>query len=188
MPITVNLDLQEVEADKLAGILGCERAALDVAVTPFAAAALQEYLGMILGQRVFTRGADIREFRLFLLIKHAFNNRLPDEQKICDLFQTTVSQTRSLIRSVMSKYQYDLSDAIKTTVANTITGAAQPAEGEDFEFTVNNENIVEAMNRALASLDGTLPQVAKKRGTVSTYLLPPSSRESLMDHYEIEED
>ena len=97
-------------------------------------------------------------------------------RKICDLFQTTVSQSRALIRSVMSKYQYVLSSAIKTTITNTILGAVQAEAGDDFEFTVNSENVVEALNRVLASLDGTLPQIAKKKGTVTTYILKPSSR------------
>jgi hypothetical protein len=185
MPIRVNHGLRNDEAEKLAGILGCERNQLDGILSSYASAALQEYIGMFLGQKVFTRGADIREYRLFLLIQHAFDNQLPDEQKICDLFQTTVSQSRALIRSVMSKYQYDLSAAIKTTITNTITGAAQPEEGGDYEFTVNSENVVEAMNRALASLDGTLPQVAKKKGTVTTYVLKPSSRDRLVQHYEM---
>jgi hypothetical protein len=185
VPIRANHGLRDDEAEKLAGILGCPRNQLDNTLSAYASASLQEYIGMILGQKVFTRGADIREYRLFLLIQHAFGNQLPDEQKICDLFQTTVSQSRALIRSVMSKYQYDLSAAIRTTITNTIVAAVQVEEGGDYEFTVNSENVVDAMNRALASIDGTLPQVIKKKGTVTSYVLKPSSRDELIDHYEV---
>lgn len=188
MPIQFNHNLRDDEAAKLAGILGCAINELDAVLSTYASAALQEYVGMILGQRVFTRGADMREYRLFLLVKHAFDNQLPDEQKICDLFQTTVTQSRALIRSVMSKYQYDLSQAIRTTITNTIVGATQGGEGDDYEFTVNSENIAEAMNRVLASLDGTLPQVVKKKGTVTSYVLKPSSRDRLVEHYDIDQE
>lgn len=69
---------------------------------------------MFIGQRVFTRGRDIQEYRLFLLIRGPFGNTIPDDQMVCDLFQTT-TQSRALVRSVMSKYQYELSQAIILT-------------------------------------------------------------------------
>ena len=82
MPIRVNHGLRADEAQKLAGIIGCEENRLDAVLSSYASAALQEYLAkMILGQKVFTRGADIREYRLFLMIKYVFDNQLPDEQK-----------------------------------------------------------------------------------------------------------
>jgi len=37
---------------------------------------------MFIGQQVFTRGADIREYRLFLLIEQPFDAHIPDEQRV----------------------------------------------------------------------------------------------------------
>lgn len=189
MPITIEHDdLSPEEREKLVGIIGCTHESLEATLSTFCSAAFQEYVRMFLGQKVFTRGSDIREYRLFLLIKHAFGGQLPDEQKVCDLFQTTVSQSRSLIRSVMSKYQYELSNAIGTTLRVTLERAIQPVPGGDYEFTVNSENIVSAMNHKLATLaivDGPFIQVSKKKGTVSTYLLKPASYERLIRHYQV---
>jgi hypothetical protein len=185
MSIKVEHGLGPDDSAKLAGILRCKPGDLDRVLGPYVTAALQEYIRMFVGQRVFTRGADIREYRLLLLILNAFGNKIPDEQRISDLFQTTASQSRALIRSVMSKYQYELSSAIKATIADTIKSANQSKPGADYEFTVNNQNVVEAMNRTLASLQGTWPQVAAKTGTVSTYVIKPSSRDKLVEHYDI---
>ena len=134
---------------------------------------------MFLGQKVFTRGSDFREFRLFLLIMHAFHNEIPDEQAICDRFQTTVSQSRALLRSVMSKYQYELDDAIQATLKRVLESAVKAEGGDDYFVTVDNENIIDALNRLLLSIDGTLPPIARRKNTVSTFVVKPSAHERL---------
>jgi len=102
------------DLEMLAEILGTSPDEVEAALAPYLHAAATEYVEMFLGRKVFTRGQDIREYRLFLLMKEVFE-RLPDEQEVSDLFQTTESQSRSLIRSVMSKYQYDLTDVLRWT-------------------------------------------------------------------------
>lgn len=182
VPIKASLAIGVDEKLQLAEILGCDRANLDRALAPFATAALEELARMFLGQKVFTRGSDMREYRLFLLIRHAFGNRVPTEQQVCELFQTTLTESRSLIRSVLSKYQYELQEAILGTLKDTMSSAKKDEEGEEYYFTADNASIVEELNRLLAGIDGTLPQVAKKRGTVSTYELKPSSCAKLRKH------
>jgi hypothetical protein len=92
MPITIELGLADEERNQLGGILKCSPADLDATLESYAAAALEEYGRMFIGQRVFTRGADIQVYRLFLLIKGPFDNQIPDEQIVSDLFQTTANQ------------------------------------------------------------------------------------------------
>ena len=82
MAITVDLPLNAEEKAQLAGILRCDPDALDAVLAPYAAAALEEYARMFIGQRVFTRGSDIHEYRLFLLIKQPLEGRIPDEQQV----------------------------------------------------------------------------------------------------------
>ncbi|HYM60686.1 MAG TPA: hypothetical protein VEZ11_07320, partial [Thermoanaerobaculia bacterium] len=116
MKITVDLDLSDPETKQLAGTLGCSVKDLPAKLSDSCSAAAEEYARMFLGQKVFTRGSDIQEYRLFLLIRHAFGGSIPDEQHISDLFQTTASQSGSLIRSVMSKFQYELRQVIDATL------------------------------------------------------------------------
>ncbi|HLK13362.1 MAG TPA: hypothetical protein VKT78_01030 [Fimbriimonadaceae bacterium] len=181
MAITIELPLTNDERRQLAGILHCEPRDLDAVLAPYAAAAIEEYTRMFIGQRVFTRGADIHEYRLFLLMKEPFERQIPDEQRVSDLFQTTASQSRSLIRSVIAKYQYELQDAINSSLKSTVEGAE--AEGDDWTVTVNSENIVESLNRVIGSIDGSLPQIEKKRGTVSNYVLRRSSYLQLCERF-----
>ncbi len=94
MSVIVELNLNTTERAQLARILGCGEAELDDKLGSYATAALEEYLRMFLGQRVFTRGSDIVEYRLLLLTKEAFQGRLPDEQRVCALFQRSVTGSR----------------------------------------------------------------------------------------------
>jgi hypothetical protein len=183
MAVTVNLNLNKEELAQLAGILKAKPSEIEGKFAPYADAAVQEYARMFLGQKVFTRGSDMREYRLFLLIRLAFNNSLPDEQTVCDLFQCTLSQSRALIRAVISKYQYELRDAIDGTLSRTLKSAEADEAGDGMTVTINSENIIAEFNKVLASVDGSLPQIVKKAGTVSTYHMKESSYQSLCKRF-----
>jgi hypothetical protein len=138
---------------------------------------------MILGQKVYTRINDIKEYRLYLIIKEVFDNKIPDDQKISDLFQTTPTESRALARSIASKYQYELREAINKTLKSIIEKTTK--ENDKWVFTVNSATKVEELNRILMSIDGTLPQVKKRRGTVSQYEMENSSYQKLKEYFKL---
>jgi hypothetical protein len=173
--------LEEAEAERLAGILGAKVEDLSDAMTAHTAAATEEYVRMFLGQRVYTRGSDIREYRLFLLIKHAFGGRIPSDSEVSRLFQTTDAQSRSLIRSVMSKFQYELQGEVDDTLRDLLASAKKQTGADDHDMVVHSENIVDELNRRIQTIDGTLPSIHKKRGTASTYVVKPSALKRLRD-------
>lgn len=173
------MDLSAEERKQLVATFGCEETDLDQKIQRYAEAAKEEYLRMVLGQRVFTRGQDVREYRLYLLIKHVYEGQLPSEREISLLFQTTTTQSRALLRAVMSKYQYELQTAISKTLEQTLKSATQDSDTQMWSVTVDSGNIIEALNRRLAAIDGTLPQVVRARNTVTTYEMPNSAYQAL---------
>jgi hypothetical protein len=181
MAIEFEATLLSNERQQLADILQCDVSNLDAVLAPFARAALSEYAGMMLGQHVFTRGSDFNEYRLVLLIKEAFGGLLPDEQNVCSLFQVSPTGARSLIRAVSAKYQYELSKEIAATMRATLQEVGEDEDG--WSFIVNSDHIVEALNRFLAIIDGTLHQVTKVPGTVANYILQPSAYEALCHRF-----
>jgi hypothetical protein len=183
MQISAELNINPTESDQLAEILGCAVQALPDKMALIASAAIQEYVSMFQGQKVFTRGSDINEYRLFLLITRALGNRIPDEQDVCRLFQTSTTESRALIRAVMSKYQYLLREAIDSSMRQIIQTAQRDENDPDgaYEVIVNSLNVVEELNRQLVLIDGSLKLIAKKRGSVSTYEISPSSYERLSE-------
>jgi hypothetical protein len=183
MDVTATLGLPNADTAELARIIGCDEGELEDVLAAYATAALEEYTTMFLGQKVFKRGSDLLEYRLCLLIKHAFDNRIPDESQVSRLFQISATESRSLIRSVMSKYQYLLHSAIERSVVMTLDSAAPAEDGGPYLATINNANIVEALNLALAEIDGTLKQVSKQRGSVSTFEIAPASYARLRERF-----
>lgn len=186
MDITVRLSLSIEDTAELARILGCVEGQLAETLVPYATASLEELVTMFLGQKVFSRGSDIREYRLYLLIKHAFSARIPDEQDVCKLFQSTSSGSRSLIRAVMSKYQYLLKGAIEDTLKDCLNDVEIAEGNESVTIAIHNLNLVDELNRELGEIDSSLPPVQKKRGSVSTFEIKPSSYKRLCGRFGLE--
>jgi hypothetical protein len=186
MEIRATLSPNADEKRELARILGCAQKDLETKLQPYASAALKELVSMFLGQRVFTRGSDLLEYRLFLLIRHAFGGKLPDEQDVCKLFQVTSAASRSLIRAVMSKYQYSLKSEIDDTLGALLHSAEVSEDKDRVAVAVHNLNLVDELNRKLAEIDTDLPPVHKRRGSVSTYVIQPSSYMKLCELFKVE--
>jgi len=172
------MDLTEQEREQLRSAFGGTGKEFAQSLAALSTAATEEYLRMALGQRVFTRGTDIREYRLFLLIKHVFGV-LPSEQQVCALFQTTAAQSRGLLRAVMSKYQYDLRDVIDSTLAALVSSATRDSQNDMWHITVDSENVIAALNRRLAAISGTLPPLRRLPAMVTTFEMAPSARDAL---------
>lgn len=183
MKINTTVELSEVDQQELARILGCSIVDISDSLSSYSSAALKEYISMFLGQKIFRRGSDINEYRLFLLITNVFKNRIPDEQEVCRLFQTSATESRALIRAVMSKFQYQLRDAIDNSIRRSLTSAQQEGDTGPYVVTINSQNVVEELNRALASIDGTLQQIKKKRGSVSTFEISPAAHARLTEKF-----
>jgi hypothetical protein len=174
--------LSDDERQQLAATLGCVLNDLDAEVQKYSTAATEEYLRMILGQRTFSRGQDIREYRLCLLIREVFAGRLPTEQQVGSIFKTTITQSRALLRSTISKYQYELQPYVRLTLKEVLDRSIEvPDSGGRRQITVDSDNIIAALNREIIMMDGTLPQVAKMKNTASTYQIAKSSYASLCE-------
>jgi hypothetical protein len=180
MKVTIDLNLTNAEEADLRRIIGQETAKnWPAGFAPFAAAGAEEYARLFLGQKVFTRGSDVREYRLFLLIRTALGKEIPDEQTVCALFQTTLSQSRALLRAVMSKYQYELSKEISGSLRK-IVNAAKKLEGKDtWIIKVNNENGIAELNKILARQPGQ-DEIARQSGKLGTYELKTAARDFLL--------
>lgn len=176
---TIEIPLSDSEESQLAMILGAKPEELGVKLESVAKAAIQEYIRMFLGQKVFTRGSDFQEYRLYLLIRELFGNLVPSEQQVCALFQVTTNGARSMIRSVLSKYQYDLHHAYSASLARILDDAQSVEDGDDYEVVVHAQSLIDGLNRTLAEKNGALPAIARKKGTVSTYVIRPSSFDEL---------
>jgi hypothetical protein len=183
MDIPISIGLSEENKKELASILGCSDEELVQQLSRYGSASLSEYVTMILGLKVFRRGSDIMDYRLFLLIENAFEGQIPDEQVVSNLFQTTSTESRSLIRSVMSKYQYQLKTAKERSIINILKSAKKDDVEDHYVVIVNNLNLIAEMNNAIANIDGSLPPIEKNHDGISTWLIKSSSYNHLKGRY-----
>ena len=112
-------------------------------------AALAEYKEMLLGMGLASRASEIREHRLLCLIRYYFKERIPSEAEVGSIFRLTESASRSLIRSVTSKFEQDLRGQVDETLKRAI---AQPKFSKDrrtYRVMIQSDNVVEELNRII---------------------------------------
>jgi hypothetical protein len=179
--IDCSIDLEDQEVEQLASILCCSPSDLKTRLSPYTDASIEEYIRMMLGQKVFTRGSDFREYRLFLMMKHAFGSTIPNEVVVSSHFQLTPSQARSSIRNVLSKYKYLLHLLMMNTIWDLLTSGKQIVQ--DHTIITNNLTLIDEMNQTLGEIDGSLQSISKDSGTISTYRVQPRTWFNLIKYY-----
>jgi hypothetical protein len=166
------------ERTQLASVLGCSPKEIEDRLKGFVAAAREEYVRMMLGQHVYSRGQDIKVYRLCLLIKHAFGG-IPTEGEVSAIFQTTTTESRSLLRAVRAKFQYELRQATRDTMATVFAQAKKDVDADTWSLVCGSENIIEEMNDAVARHNGALPKIKKAAGTAGQYVIEASTHDAL---------
>jgi len=185
MRITIDIELNDTEKKLLARILKTEDDdSLAQRFGAITSAAAEEYKVMILGQKVFTRGRDIQEFRLFSLIKFYFDGRIPNEQEVCALFQCRPSEAKTLINSIRAKYQYQLEQAIGKSLKAIIDKAKRDDKTKQYKFTLSSAVLKEEINRILLNVDPQLPQLERVGTSGGEYALQASAHTALIDALE----
>lgn len=185
MKVEINLTLDEKETDLLKQILDCkDEEEFNEQFKLCCEAATEEYVDMFLGKRVFTRGSDIREYRLFLLIKNVFK-KIPDEQVVSNLFQTSSTESRSLIKSVLAKYQYSVTEILNDTLKEIVACAEEDNDSGEYEISCNSKYIEEELNKILSEISGRLPMIKKKNGVVSIHRIQSNSYEELKKYFNV---
>jgi uncharacterized protein involved in tolerance to divalent cations len=185
MKINTEITISNAEINTLAEILQCAPKDVPDILSKYSASALREYVDMISGKKVFKRGSDMLEYRLLLMIEEVFGNLIPEENTVSNIFQTTTSESRSLIRAIMSKYQYQLKIAIESSLRYIVKNSKQETAESDYTVVINSQNLVDELNLLLAQIDGNLPLVSKQRGSVSTFVIKPSSYKKLKEKLSI---
>lgn len=183
MQIAFDLPISADDQQKLAHVLMCQPNELPNMLAGYAKAAADEYVQMFLGKTAFRRTQDFYDFRIYLLVIHVLNGRLPDEALVSRLFQTSATESRARLKSVTSKYQRGLETQISGSISAILADAEHDEGNDTYRITVNNQTIVDLLNSTLAALDGNHTQVSKVRGSVGSYVMPRASFEALENHF-----
>lgn len=171
MNITFQIDIENEDKAVLAHALDCAVNEVEAKLQAHARASLEEYVQLYLGRRVFSRGSDILEHRLALLIEHAYEGKVPPEGEIAALFQITLPQARSLVRSTLSKYRSQLRDATEKTVKSLLETAIWQNNDAEVWIEIPAANVVDLMNQALVRRDRGAAGVKRHKDAIATYVV-----------------
>jgi len=117
------------------------------------------------------------------MVGHVLNGRLPDEAMVSRYFQLSSNEARARLRGVTSKYQRGLEVQIRQSIVDILDAAGHDDDTDIYSITVNNQTVIDLLNSALASIDGTLKAVSKVRGTVASFEMPGSSYDALRTRF-----
>jgi len=178
----------EDEREKLDELFGSTGGAgFNDALCKVVLAGLDEYKSMFLGMGLPSRADEIRQHRLFYLIKRYFESRLPSEAEVSSMFQLTQSQSRSLIRSVMARFRYELGEEIRNTLVEHIHRAQFNQDAREYRIVIHSRNVLDELNRIIGGIAPNLDQIRKVRNMSRTYAVSEDSYEALRRHFHIEQ-
>jgi hypothetical protein len=147
-------------------------------------AALSEYINMLVGNGIPSSVNEIRQYRLYYLIKHYYKGKFPSEEEVSAMFQETQSRSKSLIRLVLTRFRYDLKDEIKNAIIDVIC-SVKHKEGNNpaYHVTIQSEIIAEEMNRIINKEAPTFLNIKKISGMGRRYIISPASYCKLKELY-----
>lgn len=187
MEVNLNLDdiLSEADKNVLKNVLRCSNDnELGVALLGITKAALSEYLEMLLGKQLPTRANEIRERRLFHLLKHFFTGRIPNESEISAMFQLTDTGSRSLLRNARTKFRYEVETELHNTVRTTLRTARR--RGEEYRVVIQSENILEELRQIVSIKAPTYDQITKVKNSAGVYSIPDDTFVLLCECYGVD--
>jgi hypothetical protein len=179
MDVDFKIEITPEDVGLLADVLDCSKDEVPRYLAGHAKAALWEYLEAYLGRRAFSRGSDILEHRLALLIKHAYGNRIIGEAEVSRLFQSTLPTSRSLLRSALSKYRFDLAKAAETSVRIVLEGAKWSEDDNQYTVNIGARNLVDFLNQRLEAEYTGQRAISAAKDCIGTYAIAPGSYDGL---------
>ena len=143
------------------------------AVSKISKAAIIEYLNMLVEGGMPHRVDEARQDRLFFLIKHYFDNKLPNESLISAIFQLPASQSKTLLKNTISRYRTKIINELKLTMQHVISTASH--DNEKYLSIIESETIKDELNMIIVQRQPTFSPIVKKKGSACQYEISEDS-------------
>ena len=134
-------------------------------------ASLKEYTEMFLGMGLPSRADEIRQHRLFFLIKHLFRNRIPSEAEVSSYFQLTQTKSRGLIEQTITRFHYDLDEQVMNTLRNALSEARFDANQHRYTVVIQSDIVLDRLNLIVSRNAPMLDPIKKERNMARTYIV-----------------
>jgi hypothetical protein len=137
-------------------------------ITKLCKTALIEYVTMIVEKGLPTKAEEIKQDRLYFLIRYYYENRIPTEFDVSSIFHLTSTQSKSLLRNVKSRYKTKIPQA---TLSRTLSEVLSTAErnGNNWDIIIESDLIKEDINIIVSKKGPTLQLLKKKADSANQY-------------------
>jgi len=168
LAVEVRVDVAESDRNRVEVILGRNLSEEEL-WSGLGRAALREYVQMVCGSQAPTRGSDMLENRLVLLVKELGEVFL-EEETVAQAFQLTRTRARSLMRTTFARHRLSIEGVMQKTIQRVLKRAKPGGKDARGTFTVGPipPLVLEKLNEALHARGGrwALP---RHKGSVSLY-------------------
>jgi hypothetical protein len=144
-----------------------------------------EYVGMFVEKGMPTRADEVRQNRLYFLIRHYYEDRIPPESEVSLIFQVTNSQSRTLLRNTRSRYRTRIGSQVEESPRAVVEGAKRNSNTERWEMVIESAIILEELNQVLARKAPALKTVRLKPGSARQYEAEEDTYQLLRNEYGI---
>lgn len=190
MKIEIDVDLiDDGEKEKLMALFRTNNDGdFNIALKGIAYSAMTEYKEMLLGKGLPTRADEIKQHRLYHLIKHYFNGRFPSEAEVSSMFQLTDSESKALIRNVKTKFKYQLEKELSYTLRSAISSAELSEIKAEYHVVIQSDNVLEELNRLISTYAPHLDPITKVRGSARKFQISEDSYALLENQLNAEQE
>lgn len=175
--------LSESEKQRLMDTLNIEE---ELDMKGIIMASFIEYKDMLLGNGLPTRADEIKQHRLFHLIKQHFRGRIPNESEVSRIFQLTETESKSLIKNVRTRFRYQLECEINNTLKKVVQECT-PNSGK-YEAIIQSDNVLEELNRILTQVNPVLEPIKKVRDSSRKYTMSEDTYNTLSSYFRIDSE
>lgn len=174
MTITINIsdsELSQTDKTLVKDCLGLVNdTQLNDALSKLCKSGLMEYINMFKEKGLPNRADEVKQERLFFLLKFFFKDRLPSENEISSIFQLTPSQSRTLLRNTKSRYRMRINSYIKNTLLSYLNSAILSRDNNMYEFICTSPTIIEEINLIISQKGPELQPIERIKGLASKYI------------------
>lgn len=174
MEIVVNLsadDFNEEQQTIVKDALGLnDGEEFNRAIGKLAKAATLEYINMFVEKGLPTRADEVKQDRLYFLIKYYYEDRIPHEGELSSIYQLNSSQSASLLRNTRSRYRTKIGNQVNSSVRAVVSTATKNPSTDNWEMCINSDVILEELNILIGKKGPRLKKVRIKPGSAGEYI------------------
>lgn len=190
MPISIELNdlFESNEKEKLKKLLkrteeDLSETELENETVKIIKAAMCEYKQMFLGMGLPTRADEIQQYRLYYLIERYFKE-MPTEEQVSSMFQLTHTKSRTLIRSVMTRFRYNLDQIISDNLKDILNNA-ELKEDNNCYFVIQSNYALEQFKNIIDNRAPTSDGIRRVANTSRTFYTSKSSYKTLCENFDM---